>query len=283
MREYIKNVKIYQIKELAEKNAVSLQVVAADIQNNVQERFQQLGTYFRNVATYQQNKFNADVDYLKGRITMYKKRLDSNNEQLHTKLVDLMAFFVGTSFSDLSQAVAKMAIRAAKAANPFKWLFDSGNADEILESATEIAEVSRRLTEAIRSAVHFSSLLSYTRGISIKINKNQKMIKTVKDIIDNAQLIIKSHGDQFKEQQSFFLEEYRNYEPSVTKEDLAKLDSYWDLFIEGICEGIASSSSIAANAIRGIGNTAGRCREAKMQASQLVATLDGQSYSNTMF
>ncbi|XP_052096299.1 uncharacterized protein LOC127731593 [Mytilus californianus] len=271
-REYIKNLKVSQIKELAEKNAVSLQVVAMDIKNDVQHRFQQLGTYFKKVATYQKAKLNADVGYLKGSIKDYQTRFNKYVEDIKGKLTTLLGLYIGTVSADLVQAVAKMAIRIAMAGNPFKWLAGSGNTDDILESATEIAEASRLLTHAIRSAVNFGKLVDYSTTIAKKLAKNEKMIKNAGKIMNNAMKIVESSENGFETIQSNFLRDYNDYSPQVTKDDLAKLGSYWELFIEEICEGIASTSSIHANAIRGIAGTTGRCREAKITAAQLVAT-----------
>ena len=271
-REYIKNLKVSQIKELAEKNAVSLQVVAMDIKNDVQHRFQQLGKYFKTVATYQKGKLKADVGYLKGRIEDYQTRFNNYVEDIKGKLTTLLGLYIGTVAADLAQAVAKMAIRVAMAGNPFKWLAGSGNADDILESATEIAEASRLLTHAIGSAVHFHKLVDYSTKIATKLAKNEKMIKNVGNIMNNAMKIVESSENGFETMQSNFLRDYNDYSPQVTKDDLAKLGSYWELFIEEICEGIASTSSVIANEIRGIAGATGRCREAKITAAQLVAT-----------
>ncbi|CAC5381944.1 unnamed protein product [Mytilus coruscus] len=271
-REYIKNLKVSQIKELTEKNAVSLQVVAMDIKNVVQHRFQQLGTYFKKVATYQQAKLEADVGYLKGRIEDYQKRFHNYVQEIQGKLTTLLGFYLGTSDADLNQAIAKMAIRMAMAGNPFKWLTGSGNADDILESSTEIAEASRLLTHAIGSTVHFHNLVDYSTEIANKLAKNEMMIKNVGEIINNATKIVESSGNGYETIQSNFLRDYTAYSPQVSKDDLAKLGSYWELFIDEICEGIASTGSIVANSIRGISGSTGRCREAKITAAQLVAT-----------
>ncbi|CAG2184762.1 unnamed protein product [Mytilus edulis] len=271
-RDYIKNLKVTQIKELAEKNAVSLQVVAMDIKNDVQHRFQQLGSYFKKVDSYQKAKLDADVGYLKGRIADYQKRFVKYVDELKVKLEKLLIIYIGSARQDLLQAVLKLVMRMAQAANPFKWLTTSGNSDKILESATEIAVASRRLTHAIGSAVNFHKLVDYSIEIAKKLAKNEKMIKNVGKIMDNAANIVESSGNGYDIMQSNFLKDYTDYSPQVTKDDLAKLGSYWELFIEEICEGIASTSSIAANAIRGITGATGRCREAKITAAQLVAT-----------
>lgn len=271
-RDYIKNLKVTQIKELAEKNAVSLQVVAMDIKNDVQHRFQQLGTYFKKVASYQKAKLDADVGYLKGRIADYQTRFVKYVDELKVKLKKLLVVYIGSALEDLLQAVLKMALRMAMAANPFKWLTDSGNSDDILESATEIAEASRLLTHAIGSAANFHKLVDYSTEIAKKLAKNEKMIKNVGKIMDSAVKIVESSGNGYETMQSNFLRDYTSYSPQVTKDDLAKLGAYWALFIEEICEGIASTGSIAANAIRGITGATGMCREAKITAEQLVAT-----------
>ncbi|CAG2201289.1 unnamed protein product [Mytilus edulis] len=178
------------LPQLAEKNAVSLQVVAMDIKNDVQHRFQQLGKYFKTVATYQKGKLKADVGYLKGRIKDYQTRFNNYVEDIKGKLTTLLGLYIGTVAADLAQAVAKMAIRVAMA------------------------------------EIHLNGWL----------------------IVGMPMIFW------------------------ITKDDLAKLGSYWELFIEEICEGIASTSSVNANAIRGIAGATGRCREAKITAAQLVAT-----------
>lgn len=272
IRDYIKNLKTSQILKLTQKNTVDLQVVARTIQNNIQDRFKQLGTYFEQVAEYQQSKLNADVMYLKGRIEMYSKRFDDNIKELQSSIKTLLENYNRVAVADVAQAGVKMTIRIAKAGNPFKWLTDSGNSDDILESATEIAVASRLLTETIQSSEGFDKLLEFSKEIALKLKNNEAMLKVVKDIIDNATCIVEVVGQGFEAQQSQFLEDYNNYSPQVTKDDLAKLDSYWGLFIDGICDGIESSESIIAQSIRGFEETKRKCREAKTIASKLIET-----------
>ncbi|CAC5403269.1 unnamed protein product [Mytilus coruscus] len=143
-----------------------------------------------------------------------------------------------------------------------------------LKSTTETAEASRLLTHAIGSAANFHKLVDYSTEIAKKLAKNEKMIKNVGKIMNSAMKIVESSGNGYEAMQSNVLRDYTSYSPQVTKDDLAKLGAYFALFIEEICEGIASTGSIAANAIRRIKSATGWCREAKITitAEQLVAT-----------
>lgn len=72
-----------------------------------------------------------------------------------------------------------MALRIAQAGNPLLWLTVGGNSDDILESATEIAETTRLLAESVKSSLNFDKLVNYALGIASKLKKNEPTMITV--------------------------------------------------------------------------------------------------------
>ena len=48
------------------------------------------------------------------------------------------------------------------------------------------------------------------------------------------------------------------------------MESYWNLFIDEVCDGIESTESVGANAARGITDSRLKCREVRISAAQVV-------------
>ncbi|XP_052077525.1 uncharacterized protein LOC127715507 [Mytilus californianus] len=271
--EYIKNMRISQIKELSQKMSLDLQVAAVQIKNEIQDRFQQLGTYFKSIAEFESKKLTADIASIKSSIDSYKKVHEEAKQNLKNKITGLLLAFTSAAASDLVEAGVKLVARAAEASNPLKWIFNSGNTVDVMEATREVAQSTAIVAKAISKIGYLTKLQKQSADISKKINQNAPLLQTIKNIIDRV--TPESISDEkFTSLQSDFFKHYGKYSGKLKKVELSVLSSYWGGFIDDLCSSIEQTSGIASAVFKTTIWATNACPNAKAEATKLVVSLE---------
>ncbi|CAG2246140.1 unnamed protein product [Mytilus edulis] len=272
-KEYIKNVRISQIKELSQEISLDLQVAAVQIKNEIQDRFQQLGTYFKSLAEFESKKLTADIDSIQSDIDSYTIVHEKAKTKLKSSLGALLLLFTSAATGDLVEAGVKLAARAAEASNPLKWIFNSGNTVDVLEATNEVAQATAILAKALSKTGYLIKLQKLSAEISKKINKNAPLLQTIKNILDRV--TPESISDEkFTSLQSDFFKHYENYSGKLQKYELTVLGSYWEGFIDDLCSSIEETSGLASAAFKTTLWATNACPDAKANAIKLVVSLE---------
>ncbi|CAC5425139.1 unnamed protein product [Mytilus coruscus] len=272
-KEYIKNMRISQIKELSQEISLDLQVAAVQIKNEIQDRFQQLGTYFKSIAEFESKKLTADIDSIKSDINLYNNVHEKAKTKLKSSVGALLLAFTSAAAGDLVEAGVKLAARAAEASNPLKWIFNSGNTVDVLEATSEVAQAAAIVAKSVAKTGYLIKLQKQSADISKKINQNAPLLQTIKNIIDRV--TPESISDEkFSSLQSDFFKHYENYSGKLQKYELTVLSSYWEGFIDDLCSSIEETSGVASAAFKTTIWATNACPDAKAEAIELVVSLE---------
>lgn len=272
-KEYIQNSRISRIQEFAEEISLDLQAMSVEIKHDIQNRFQQLGSYFKSVAEFESKKISADISSIKADINSYRNTYEDARQKLKYKLAGLMLAFTSAAVSDLAEAIAKLTIRAAEASNPLKWIFNSGNAAEVLEAVTDVAQATSVVAKAFSKVGYLIKLQKQTSKVSKKIDENAPLLRTIGNLVNSDNLDSVS-DEEFSRKQSEFLKLYDSYSGKLKKYELSRLSSYWEGFIDDVCSSLEETSSAPSAAFKTTVYATNACPDSKAYAVQLVVSLE---------
>ena len=166
----------------------------------------------------------------------------------------LINAFVGVGLN-IAEKTVVLAMEIVEAANPVKWLTDGGSARDILDASADLLNAIADFFQVSSITVAFHKLKAKISDLATRIEKNDDFLQDVKVLIERKTVT----REAFEISKSRFIQQYKDYDPQVTKPELDEMGSLWENLIDATCEVIDGFDTAAASPIKGIVYGSGLC------------------------
>ena len=255
-REFLRQKQLNRILTvLSEQGATSLQI-ANDLKQHVGTKFTELRSYFKKVETFNQQIADADIGYIKGRIKVYQERLDTVIGKLRSDMTSIIVTaIVGVSLN-IAEKTVLLALDIAAAYNPIKAVFTSNNLQDVINAAADLANAIADAVKLGKVNSAYNELRTEITTLGEKLQKNDKFLKTVNDLIKQSDLTDRA---VFEETKDKFLADYNAYDPLVKLSDITGVSSLWQNLIGAVCDVIGNIDSALGAVAKGVAYGLGLC------------------------
>ena len=256
--------KIFELRQFTSMEFEEMKTAIGKIKND-------LGNYFNKLAKYDEQKAQADVDFIYGKLQAYKVTLDEATQKLQPKLLSMFHGAVGTVSAELAALLAKVVssiINAIGAVPPGSGVSDVLDAiDKLVVTGVNIAKLAF-LKDKVFPLINETCL-----EMSIAINKTAVFHESVKNMIYAAQnktLTNKNLESYYMD----FLKEYNNYSPGLNGTMITKFSSAVNQAIEQLCELIFSGTHAVSSVGMYVFATRGDCFYTKVDVDVMIAVYE---------
>ena len=263
------NVQLQNILQTTENNSLIVQSDLAKFADTVnkqfEDRFSDLGNYFRNLASFDQNKADADISFIEGRLQSFTKDTANDEEILTTQTEALMIGMLTVETTDLASDIVKATAVISQSVNPL-----DPSPGDILESYQLVAQAVTSLASAGVTAVEFKDFVESKKNIAEKFNLNYEFLNNSRRIV--AGFKGGSNEIDFQNKTEWFLNEYTAYDPKVQRQDLVVYQTNWEAFVDEACERIFGAHLVPSHVVKSVFIDHDSCRKSKNLVQRLMTT-----------
>ena len=253
--------KISELRHFTSMGFEELKTAISKIKND-------LGNYFNKLAKYDEQKAQADVDFIYGKLEAYKKSLNESTQTLERKLLSMFHGAIGTVTAELAALAAKVVhsiVNAVGAVPPGSGVMDVLDAiDKLAVTGVNAAKLAF-LKDNVLPLINETCSEMWTA-----INKTAVFHESVKNMIYAAQnktLTNKNLESYYMD----FLKEYNNYNPGLNGTMITKFSSAVNQAIDRLCELIFSGTHAVSSVGMYVFATRGDCFYTKVDVDVMVA------------
>lgn len=228
----------------------------------------ELGTYFRELAKYDQDKAQADVDFIYGRLGSYNRTLQETAAKLEPKLTAMFCGAIGTVTTTMIDLSARLAFTIRQAVVPVPP--DAGPLD-VMEAldALAIAAVGAVHLDFLKREV-FPSIREICAEMSAAVHANGVFHESVLNMIYAAERQ-DLNNTNLKQYYTDFLKQYNAYNPGITVAMIARFGTVMDETIDKLCELIFSGETVLSAPGQYVFAYRGDCFHTKVDVATIMA------------
>lgn len=224
--------------------------VQTETQKTRNERFRGLRSYFQRLAFLSKSKFKAEIDFIEGRLNVFKTGIQSLSGQLATNLCSLLTkvykAVVGKAM--LNESLQIVIHDIISVVNPLQIVFSDSR---VLGAEAQTFKIGDKLERVPNTTFYntvswsFEKISAVTVGLDIKLQVNKKFLSNLKRLIDN----IKVEHPLFESGHSmnYFLENYENYNPNISNSEIIVIRDRYTDFVKMCCDFIANTTAGASS------------------------------------
>ena len=206
-----------------------------------QEQGAQIGTYFKELADFDQEIAHQDTLFLQGRIATIKKGSADLWEDTEGSIRKIMKAAVGVASVQVAEATANLILEIAQCFNPFKVILGGCNPNTIMDRLAELAEAIRTLARAVRLLDGLNALSNSMSKLRDNFNQNGDQIALMNNITETFSTL--SEEEKLQKAKDY-LDAYNNYSPKVTAQDLVAMAAKLEYVTETGCDLIRSAETV---------------------------------------
>ena len=239
-----------QILEQTVLRTVSLQIAELrhfmemdfdELTSVVNEFKYDLGHYFNELAKYDQDKAQADVDFIYGRLDDYAEKLDESASNLIPKLDSLFYQACHTVSFEIAGLTRKLATALQQTFRPIP---PNAGVIEVMDAIDELAVATVDIVrlEFLKTEI-FPLIEAICNDMLTAVYENGVFHEVVLNMIYAAEDKDMTNKD-LEAYYTAFLREYNAYNPGITVEMIAEFGAIMDQTIDELCELIYSGTTI---------------------------------------
>ena len=257
-----------QIDQQTIENKANLVEFVNEIKTFVSEesgrRFAALEDYFQGMADFDEEKANADIGYIDGRLESFDVAVKKLQPSIEKKLEAVVIGSVVGSAVEMVQRGVELVVKSIFACNPIDpdpgAVFDAAN--DFAQSVVEVARSSKL-------ADTFKTVFDETSSVGRRLSENNDFITTVKEIVKTLPTQL-SNNAEFADLTTKFLGNYSAYDPKVQSQELAKIATDWETFIGEACDTLFSGETAASAIVETVFASMGQCLTTHGEISMMM-------------
>ena len=271
--KYLQLQTIQRILDVTEKASFNLidaaKLLREDLKNHIDQKFNKLGSYYQSVAAFKEQKSNADMGYLQGRLDKYIDQSKTLSEDVDSNVKEILIASISCATLDAAYQGMRLALTIAMMSNPVAAVTGGSSPVDLYDAMSELAS-------ALVKVVGAEKLLSSIHKLRDKVNvvaegfaKNGKVLQMVKQLVE-------SHNSQsddtttWRDLKDRFLREYNNYNPQVSTPQLTELGSLFANMVDEACDIIDGAVGWIAAPYKGLIAGKGQCWQTKVEIEKVM-------------
>ncbi|KAL3861686.1 hypothetical protein ACJMK2_007710 [Sinanodonta woodiana] len=276
--KFLQEKRFEQILNIGETTQHTLLLVAQHLKLEMKNNFGELKNYFQQLAEFDWTKARADIAYIDSTLGRYKDASAQSASKMDSYMDQLIKAALAAAIGDQVEAALKLSFAIAEACNPLKAIFAGGSATDVLDATQGVSQAMSNVAKAAKLKDAFDTLISEIKKYSDKLNKNEIYLNNVASLITSLNTSALSSSasvsSEFEAQKQRFLDDYNNYTPAVTKDDLREITVYWENLIGEACDLLDSTSGTISGITKTVLAAQRTCPNAKVEVQKLIATYE---------
>ena len=268
---YLQQQAVQQILNIVQANSVDLNQVAqlllSEVRKQISDKFNRLSSFYQNVANFNQQKSNADIGYLQGRLDKYTIQSKTQAGNVDGNVHEILIASVVCATLDTAYQTGKLAITIAMASNPIAEITGGSSPVDIEEAMSELAQSLVHVARAAKLLASINNLRDKVVKVAEGFKKNGEALQIVKTLLESHTNLT---DDTFKDLKDSFLEKYNAYDPQVSKPQLTELGALFSNMIDEACDIIQGADSWIAAPYQGVIAGKGQCWQTKVDIEKLM-------------
>ena len=257
-----------QIDQRAIEARINLEEFTNEIKSFVSEntgqRFAALEGYFKGLADFDQRKANADIGFITGRLKSFDEAVKDLQPIIEEKLTAVIIGSVVSSTADTIQRGVELVVKAKFACNP-----SDPDPGAVFDAANEFAQSIVDLARSSKLADTFKTAFDQTSSVGTRLSENSEFIKLVRQIVETLPEKLKDNTD-FSKLTTEFLTKYSDYDPKVQRQEIAKIATDWDVYLQEACDTLFAGGTAAAAIVQTTFASLGQCITTQGDISKMI-------------
>ncbi|XP_065070764.1 uncharacterized protein LOC135695567 [Rhopilema esculentum] len=242
----------------------------SEVTKTINDRFKGVRTYFQKVESFNRDKARADVDFVNGRLELFRKSVSTLSKELGTNTDDLINGAITAITLEIAEDTVQVGLATAVALNPLEKLFEGTSAGDLMDRSAKLLDSMTKAGELVHVKRSFDRLTKKTVEISGKFQDNAKFLESVKKIVDN--IGNEESSSIFQSEKQKFIRDYTAYDPKVTRPELTAMTATWTDLIEATCDVIMNTEALIAGTDKLTVRASDLCPETKLLAERMIET-----------
>ena len=238
-----------QIDQRAIESKANLAEVVGELQQflsvEIGTRFSALEHYFRGIAEFDQRKAAADVGFIEGRLKSFQDSLSELQPKLERQMVIIISAAFKSSDLQVFQQGIESIFKVITACNIADREVDFGAFFDIANDASQ-AIVNTARSSTLRD--NYQQAFEQTSSVASRLAENSEFMRTVTNIVQDLPQLLQNRAE-FSRTTSIFLSKYSDYDPKVQRQELTKIGTDWEVFLEEACNVIFDGGSVASSTV----------------------------------
>ncbi|KAK3583752.1 hypothetical protein CHS0354_022784 [Potamilus streckersoni] len=280
--KFLQEKRFEQILNIGETTQYTLLLVAQHLKLEMKNNFGELKKYFQQLAEFDWKKASADIAYIDSTLSRYKDASAQSANKMDGYMDQLIRAALAAAIGDQVEAALKLSFAIAEACNPLSIIFTGGGATGVLDATQGVSQAMANVAKAAKLKDAFDALISEIRKFVDKLKKNEIYLNTVTSLINSLKKNALSSSSsspssltpEFEAQKNKFLDDYNNYTPAVTKDDLKGITVYWENLIDEACDLLDATSGTVSGITKTVLAAKRICPNAKVEVQKLIATYE---------
>ncbi|KAK3583794.1 hypothetical protein CHS0354_022837 [Potamilus streckersoni] len=281
--KFLQEKRFEQILNIGETTQYTLLLVAKHLKLEMKNNFGELKKYFQQIAEFDWKKARADIAYIDSTLSRYKNASVQSATKMDGYMDQLIKAALAAAIGDQVEAALKLSFAIAEACNPLDIIFTGGGATGVLDATQGVSQAMANVAKAAKLKDAFDALISEITKYSDKIKQNEIYLNNVASLINSLKTMALSSSSssssfslssEFEAQKQQFLDDYNNYTPAVTKDDLKGITVYWENLIDEACDLLDSTSGTVSGITKSVLAAQRTCPNAKVEVQKLIATYE---------
>ena len=269
--ELLKQKELDRILEVIIEDRYTATEIANELKQEMANGFQGIKDYFSVVESYNSAIALADIGYINGRLDTFRDRINEISPELGDVGEVIKSAFI-VAGADVAQGVVETILSMFSIFNPKKSILGGGSAGDVVNAMTDLELAISRVVKMDYVNKAFSDLKDETLTLKGKFELNDAFLINMKKLIDQNYT-----DDEFDLVKDIFLQQYSDYDPQVSREDLVGTQALWNALIEAACGVIDAADSVVGAGEKSRVEHEGYCINAPVNVERTF-TVYGQIY-----
>ena len=227
--------------------------IKAFVFEETEQRFATLEGSFKGTADVDQRKANVDIGYITGRSESFDDAVKELKTSVEEKLTAVIIGSVVGSAVDAAQRGAELVVKSIFSCNPF-----DPDPGAVFDAANEFAQSLVILVRSSKLANTLKTAFDQTGSVGTRLSENNEFIKSVGEIIETLPEKLRDNAE-FSKVIMEFLNKYSDYDTKVQQQEIAKVGTDWEVFLEEACDTLFEGGTAAAAIVQATFAGLGQC------------------------
>ena len=142
-----------------------------------------------------------------------------------------------------------LGLTIAERSNPLGWLSGSFSAKDVYDATNDVADAISRLVQSSVLTALWASVVSQSAVIDDAFTQNEEYLESVITIVFESSA---TNRTEFEKSKNIFLQQYTDYNPQVSSDDIVELTTTWDKLANEACVVLDAVDSATGKGIKQI-------------------------------
>lgn len=250
LHESVDHVRVIELKREAIRHTQLLNAIE-ELNTNLEIQVRGIASYFKGIASFDQEIANADVVYIKDKLTTFNIKFAAVSRKVNEDTTAAMTAMTALLGVQVVEKTVLLVAKIVEEANPIKAVFEGVDIAGVHDRVTAVAEAAADLAHGISLFVHLGKLATDTTAIATDLHDNQNQITSLTALVEK---IKNNKVDDIDADAEEFIKEYSEYTPKVDRSRMAQNIAMWGAFKESTCDLLNDVEGIGASVGKGVAN-----------------------------